>query len=86
MKKSTPETPAPKKLAKAIQTGEVVVDFLPPPQELIPHEETVKVTILLSKSSVDFFKQEASTFHVPYQAMVREVVDVYAKRWSRIGS
>ena len=35
---------------------EVVADFLPPPELLVLKEETVKVTIALSKSSVSFFK------------------------------
>lgn len=83
MKKSIRETKAPKRLGKAIETGEIVPDFLPPPSELVAHEDTVKVTISLSRSSVDFFKREARVSHVPYQAMVREVVDIYARRWSR---
>jgi hypothetical protein len=40
--------------------AEVVMDFLPPPEELAFREEGVKVTIALSKKSVDFFKSEAS--------------------------
>ena len=39
----------------------VVADFLPSPAELAFREEGVKVTLALSKSSVDFFKTEAST-------------------------
>ena len=38
---------------------EVVPDFLPSPSELAFREEGVKVTLALSKSSVDFFKLEA---------------------------
>ena len=37
----------------------VVSDFLPSPEELVLKDETVKVTIALSKASVDFFKNEA---------------------------
>jgi len=33
----------------------VVADFLPSPEELVFKEETVKVTISLSKISVEFF-------------------------------
>jgi len=39
---------------------EVVADFLPSPKELAFREEGVKVTLALSKSSVAFFKVEAS--------------------------
>jgi predicted DNA binding CopG/RHH family protein len=56
----------------------VVRDFLPPPEELAFREETVKVTIALSKASVDFFKQEAVKHQVPYQKMIRRLLDEYA--------
>ena len=39
---------------------EVIRDFLPPPSEQAFREEGVKVTLALSKSSIDFFKLEAS--------------------------
>lgn len=35
----------------------VVTDFLPSPEELALKDETVKVTISISKASVDFFKK-----------------------------
>ena len=38
---------------------EVIADMLPGPEELAFKEDTVKVTIALSKTSVDFFKKEA---------------------------
>lgn len=37
----------------------VVSDFLPPPDQLVLKEETVKVTLALTKESVDFFKKIA---------------------------
>ena len=37
----------------------VISDFLPPPEELALKDETVKVTIALSKTSVDFFKKRS---------------------------
>lgn len=60
----------------------VIPDFLPPPEELAFREETVKVTIALSKASVDFFKQEAEKHHVPYQKMIRRLLDEYALRYT----
>ena len=55
----------------------VIKDFLPPPEELAFKEDTVKVTISLSKSSVDFFKQEAQRHHTPYQKLIRRLLDIY---------
>ncbi|MFQ5641185.1 MAG: CopG family transcriptional regulator [bacterium] len=59
----------------------IVDDFLPPPSELIFKEETVKVTISLSKSSIEFFKQEAKDHHTQYQKMIRNLLDRYAAHY-----
>ncbi len=60
-----------------------VKDFLPPPHKLVfPGEQTVKVTISLSKESVDFFKRHAKKNKMKYQRMIREVVDRYAKTFN----
>lgn len=56
----------------------VIRDTLPPPEELAFKEEQVKITIGLSKSSVDFFKKEAGRHHTQYQKMIRRLLDVYA--------
>jgi predicted DNA binding CopG/RHH family protein len=55
----------------------VVKDFLPSPEELAFKEETVKVTISLSKASVEFFKREAKRHHTQYQKMIRRLLDEY---------
>ncbi|AMV73438.1 hypothetical protein DBW_3131 [Desulfuromonas sp. DDH964] len=55
----------------------VVSDFLPAPEELAFREESVKVTISLSKKSVDFFKTEAGKHHTQYQRMIRQLLDAY---------
>ena len=57
----------------------VVPDFLPSPEELVHREDTVKVTISLSKSSVAFFKREAEKHHTQYQKMIRRVLDAYTQ-------
>lgn len=59
----------------------VVRDFLPPPEELAFKEEGVKVTMILSKSSVEFFKRTAKKYHTPYQTMIRRLIDLYAARY-----
>ena len=56
---------------------EVIRDFLLPPSELAFREEGVKVTLALSKSSVDFLKREASKHHTQYQRMIRRLLDSY---------
>ncbi len=55
----------------------VIKNFLPSPEELVLKDETVKVTISLSKTSVDFFKKEAKNHHTQYQKMIRRLLDEY---------
>lgn len=59
----------------------VIPDFLPKPSELVLKEETVKVTLLLTKDSVDFFKKEAEVQHTQYQKMIRALIDMYAQNY-----
>ena len=54
-----------------------VKDFLPSPEELAFKDETVKITISLSKASVEFFKKEAKQHHTQYQKMIRRLLDEY---------
>lgn len=61
----------------------VVSDFLPSPEELAFREESVKVTIALSKKSVDFFKAEAGKHHTQYQRMIRQLIDAYVDSQER---
>lgn len=61
----------------------IVPDFLPPPDKLVLKEEAVKVTLLLSKSSVDFFKQLAEEQHTHYQKMIRILLDKYASHFGQ---
>jgi predicted DNA binding CopG/RHH family protein len=61
----------------------VVKDFLPRPDDLVPREDNVKVTLSLSRRSLDFFKREAKRRRVPYQRMIRALVDTYAERQHR---
>ena len=44
-------------------------------------EETVKVTLNLSQRSVEFFKRNSSKHGMPYQKMVRRVLDMYVERY-----
>ncbi len=59
---------------------EVVEDFLPPPEDLVRTEDTVKVTLNLTRSSVRFFKEQAQKHGAPYQQMIRRLLDLYAAK------
>jgi predicted DNA binding CopG/RHH family protein len=56
---------------------EVIPDFLPSPAELAFREEGVKVTLALSRKSLDFFKSEAAKHQTQYQRMIRRLLDAY---------
>ncbi len=61
----------------------VVPDFLPSPDQPVFREEGIKVTITLSKRSVEFFKREAEKHGTQYQRMIRRLLDAYARHHSR---
>jgi len=61
----------------------VIPDFLPSPDELAFREEGVKVTIALSKKSIEFFKAEAAKHRTQYQRMIRRLLDAYSEAHSR---
>lgn len=59
----------------------IVDDFLPKPKDLVLKEESEKITITLTKSSIIFFKKEAAKHHTHYQTMIRALVDQYASHY-----
>jgi predicted DNA binding CopG/RHH family protein len=61
----------------------VVKDFLPPPDQLVLKEDRVKVTISLSKGSVEFFKKEAKKQRTSYQKMIRRIIDAYTSQYQK---
>ena len=72
---------APVDIAEAIEQAEVIPDFLPSPDQLVLKEETVRVTLNLNRRSVDFFKMKARENGVPYQSMIRKVLDLYTTQF-----
>ena len=61
----------------------VVTDFLPAPEDLAFREEGVKITLALSKRSVEFFKREATKHNTQYQRMIRRLLDAYAEQYGQ---
>jgi predicted DNA binding CopG/RHH family protein len=47
---------------------------------LVLREDNVKVTLSLSQRSVAFFKRAARQRRVPYQRMIRALVEAYAEK------
>jgi hypothetical protein len=61
----------------------IVEDFLPTPDRLVLREENVKVTLSLSQRSVAFFKRAARQRRVPYQRMIRALVERVRRKAGR---
>lgn len=69
MKNTTPDP------AKPMGEVTIVNDFLPSPEELVPKKNTVRVTMEFTRES-----SEAERHNASYQAMIRNLVDAYAKQ------
>lgn len=65
---------------------ESVEDFLPSPDELNFEDVNIKVTLALSQRSLEFFKREAGKHNMPYQRMIRRLLDAYAGHFDKAGS
>lgn len=59
----------------------VIPDFLPSPEKLFPKSEVQKITILVDKNTILFFKRTASQHGQKYQRMMREILNRYAKKY-----
>jgi len=81
-KRSNVYKDAPKSISKSILDGEIITDFLPPPEKLIRKEPKVKITITLNRGSINFFKKYARKNNVKYQSMINEVLDKYVQKYS----
>ncbi len=60
-----------------LDAARAVKDFLPPPDQLVFKEKTVKITLALSEDSVNFFKAQAGKHGLKYQQMIRSLIDKY---------
>jgi predicted DNA binding CopG/RHH family protein len=54
-----------------------ITDFLPSPAELKERNENTKITISLSKRSVEYFKKAAFDNDMQYQKLIRQLLDDY---------
>jgi len=80
MKKKTTYKDAPKGVNLALEKGIIVEDFLPSPKDLVLMSRDVKVTINLTEQSVGYFKKASAKYGIPYQKLIKRVLDTYASR------
>ena len=60
----------------------IIKDFLPAPALLARKSVTVPVTARLTQSSIDYLKKEARKSKIPYQRLLRSVLDSYVAKHS----
>jgi predicted DNA binding CopG/RHH family protein len=58
----------------------VALKSLPSPQALARAEKTQKITLSISAQSLAFFKAQAKKHGIPYQVMIRRLLDAYSVR------
>ena len=62
----------------------IIENFLPKPEDIVLKTRPVKVTIDLTQSSIDFFKNLAELHHTPYQQIIRNLLDQYATNHKKL--
>ncbi len=62
-----------------------VEDFLPPSEALIfKDDNTERITITLTRDTVNFFRQKGQELDAPYQRMIRNLLDEYVHRQRQV--
>lgn len=64
-----------------MELGQVVKDFLPPPDQLVPKgkTKTTQVTLELTEESVSFFKSQADRKQITQEKIIELLVKQYAR-------
>ena len=64
-------------------TMRAIKDFLPAPKDLVLKKpRTTKITMVLEKESIDFFKHQAELLGSSYQRMIRNLLREYVTQHS----
>lgn len=63
-----------------LEFGEIMEDFLPPPQELVLKSIKVKIPLELTEKKFSFLKEEASKKNISYQNLIESIIDEYFDR------
>ena len=62
-----------------MEMGQVVKDFVPPPNQLVPKGKTKtnQVTLELTEETISFFKAQADRKQIPYEKIIELLVEQY---------
>jgi hypothetical protein len=84
MTKRVRYTDAPPDIDEALLRAKIVIDRLPPPDQLLGARINIITKISLNKKVVDFFKQQAGSHGVEYRTLINEVLERYIDEYSNI--
>ena len=59
----------------------LIKDFLTSPEELVTKGKRVKVSVEISQSSLDFFRQQVGRSKMQAKNMIGTLLDVYATQY-----
>jgi|GEM_PF-1140710 len=85
MKRKIRYTDAPKEIEESMARSVDVTDWFREnfpqfrPEALAANPPKIKVTLDLGAAAVEFFKEQGKKLKVPYQRMIRNLVDRYAE-------
>lgn len=63
-----------------LEFGEILEDFLPPPEKLTLKVIKVKIPVELTETNVSFLKQEADKNNMSYQNLIELIINEYIKQ------
>jgi hypothetical protein len=58
---------------------EIIENFLPP-EEFVLRQDNIEVTLNFSISTIGYFKLKAAQLNVPYELLIRNLVDEHARQ------
>lgn len=64
------------------KSDDKIARLMPSLDKLAQKEDSIKVTLTLTRASVAYFKKEAEKRAVCYQVMIRNLIDEYVKHYS----
>ena len=72
MKRRTASADEPQGRLRALK------DDLPPPQDLVPHEDSVQVGVALGREAAEFYRLEAAKAGLPVHRLLRRLLESWA--------
>ncbi|AFZ53272.1 hypothetical protein [Cyanobacterium aponinum] len=63
-----------------LEFGEIVEDFLPPPEKLTLKGIKIQIPVELTEKNLSFLKQEANRNNISYQNLIELIINEYIEQ------